>query len=366
VVLNHDRSGLAAFQLAAYPVAEKSFDESLSRIEAVFAANAEAEKARSLYYKENIKTFKGEPYERVMAYYYRGLLYLMDGDYENARASFRGGMIQDGLAEQEKYREDFALMAFLEGWSSQCLGQASLAKERFDEAVNVSSLGSIQVPDAAHNLLLIAEAGKGPRKLGTGEFKHVLQFERSPGNNVARVEFSVGSKVVTAFPAEDIYWQATTRGGRQIDALLDNKAVWKGDLDKVADVAMTVGGTAAMMGAMSGNNDAAIAGGIMMLMGAIAKANAAAMHPEADIRQWDNLPEIVHVATTMTGPPGTPVTVNFMDTGRQVVNSAPVSVAIKAAGACSIGWTRSESALDVADAAPGAIARPAANAFSFK
>ena len=48
-----------------------------------------------------------------MAYYYRGVLYLRDGDYENARASFKGGMLQDGFAEEEQNRSDFALLSFL-------------------------------------------------------------------------------------------------------------------------------------------------------------------------------------------------------------------------------------------------------------
>ena len=39
-----------------------------------------AKKARSYFSEESKKIFQGEPYERVMAYYYRGILYWMDGE----------------------------------------------------------------------------------------------------------------------------------------------------------------------------------------------------------------------------------------------------------------------------------------------
>ena len=106
----------------------------MDRIEAIYADNAKAEAARSKFTKENAKDFKGEPYERAMAYYYRGLAYLAEGDYENARASFKGGMLQDTLAANEKYNADFASLAFLEGWSSQCMGRKDAAASAFAEA----------------------------------------------------------------------------------------------------------------------------------------------------------------------------------------------------------------------------------------
>ena len=89
-VLNYTRIGVAAFETGEVEEAGKAFDEALNRIEAIYADNEKAEAARSKFVKENAKDFKGEPYERAMAYYYRGLAYLAEGDYENARASFKG------------------------------------------------------------------------------------------------------------------------------------------------------------------------------------------------------------------------------------------------------------------------------------
>ena len=106
-------------EVGEFDVAEKAFDQGITRIDAIYANNENAKKARSLWTKESAKDFKGEPYERAMVYY-RGLLYLRKGDYQNARASFLAAEYQDTVAEQDTYLGDFAVMNLLAGWSSHC------------------------------------------------------------------------------------------------------------------------------------------------------------------------------------------------------------------------------------------------------
>ena len=108
------RIGTSALQMGYYDLAKMCFDQCLNYIEAVYADNEKAKQARSLWYEEGMKDFKGEPYERVMAYYYRGLLYIQDSDFENARACFKAGVIQDAFAEERQHQCDFALLLFLE------------------------------------------------------------------------------------------------------------------------------------------------------------------------------------------------------------------------------------------------------------
>ena len=115
-VLNQTRAGLAAFEAAADDVAAASFDDALNRIEAIYADNPSAEKARSTFVPERSKDFKGEAYERAMAFYYRGLIFLAQGDYGNARAVFQGGQLQDAFAEDQRYQSDFAVLDVLSGW----------------------------------------------------------------------------------------------------------------------------------------------------------------------------------------------------------------------------------------------------------
>ena len=146
-VLNLMQSGLAAFDSGELDLAERSFDEVLNGIETVFADSRQAAKARSLWRAENSKVFKGEPYERAMAYYYRGLLYMHDGDYENARACFKGGVLQDAFAEEKQNRCDFALLIFLQGWASQCLGDTALAEAAASAAIPNRIVSRVSLPE---------------------------------------------------------------------------------------------------------------------------------------------------------------------------------------------------------------------------
>lgn len=178
-VLNLTRSGLAAMEVGADQVAATSFDQALERIEAVYADNETAQRARSNFVAEATKDFKGEPYERAMAYYYRGLLYLREGDYENARASFEGGQLQDTYAEDQVYQNDFALLSVLSGWASQCAGATSLAAESYEEArqaLATTSRPEFAMPTAEDHILLVADLGVGPTKFSDGQYQENLRF----------------------------------------------------------------------------------------------------------------------------------------------------------------------------------------------
>ena len=367
VTLNEMRSGLAALELDDPPVAAASFDDALSRIEAIYANNPKAEQARSIWVKENIKDFKGEPYERAMAYYYRGLLYFKEGDYENARASFKGAMLQDTLSATETFSKSFALMAFLEGWASKCAGDTGLAADSFNEAVGLNA--ALSAPQPEDNTLLIAELGGSPVKVATGEHKEKLQFQRGSGWPEKKATFLVprssggeapSYQLAEPIQATDLYVQASTRGGRPIDAILDNKAVYKDTTNTVGDVALATSGATLAAGLMSGNRDAMIAGAIIGLFGAAAKASSDAMRPEADIRYWDNLPDTIMLATLPAPGPLDEAAVEYKDEKDAPIQPDPVKFKVTKAGSCSIGWVRSRSALSVPDAAPGAVAPIAA------
>lgn len=358
-VLNHMRAGLAAMQIGAWDVAERSFDEALLGIETVYADSEQAEQARSTWVKENYKAFKGEPYERMMAYYYRGLLYLREGDYENARASFKGGLLQDTLAREETYSQDAALLAYLSGWASHCSDDHGLAFQAFEEAQEYNA--ALDPPGAEANLLLVGETGLAPRKVAVGAYGEALAFERANGfrdravvMRLATGEMGATGRSVALTEAEDVYFQASTRGGREIEQILEGQARFKGTSDAVGDAAIQGGAAAVTYGAAGRNDNAMAAGLAVMAVGLIAKGIAAATRPEADLRAWDNLPDRVHLATLAAEEMPGQVTARFAD--RAGGTMARRTVPVTRAGPCAIAWARAHSATEIADAAPGSTA----------
>jgi hypothetical protein len=214
-------------------LAGEAFDQALAGIEAVYADNPQAEKARSVWNRESVKDFKGEPHERAMAYYYRGLVHLMTGDLDNARASFKGAMLQDSFAESERHRADFAIAAFMEGWTNRCGGTAvqALAPENFQEAQ--TARGTLTPPDAADRVLVVMEAGAGPTKEGVGPYRERLAYREQRGPRQG-YRVRIGQQERPARLAEDLFFQAITRGGREMDKILAVKADTKQATEAVA------------------------------------------------------------------------------------------------------------------------------------
>lgn len=286
-VLNRVEIGTKAFYRGDLDIARENFDIALAQIETVYANNESAHKARSLWYEEGSKDFKGEPYERSMAYYYRGLIYLADGEFDNARASFLSALMQDAFAEEEQNSSDFATMLFLAGWSAQQMGNPELAQQAYDEYRLLRPESPL--PAADDNVLIIAETGKSPRKLADGMGHYELVFRR--GKNFDDVYADYNDERLT--PLSDIYWQASSRGGRPVDAIVEGKARFKRVNEKMGETLADLGvATRVFSPALGG--DAAQVSNILTLAGVAQMAIGANAKPRADTRYWSNLPDRVH------------------------------------------------------------------------
>lgn len=339
-VLNFQRLGLAAMEAGAYGDAEWAFDQSLERIEAFYGSSDTAKAARSKWTSEGIKDHKGEPYERVMAYYYRGLLYLREGDYQNARAAFVAGEFQDTLSEAEEFQGDFALMNYLAGWSSYCAGDAGLAEEAFALAERTNP--AIRRP-TKETTLLVADLGRGPVKFGRGMSGRLLTFVEAEGHGAtesASVSVGAGKSRQTLPLAEysNLAFQATTRGGRAFDAILDGKASLQSGMRNTAEVGYLMTQSGVLPLQVAGLLVTLVSGGV-----------GNQVKPDADVRVWDTLPH--HVAVGLgTQTTATPVAFKFE--GEQALpTGTPVMQA--RAGKCGIAWSRSRSALQAGPGAPG-------------
>ena len=288
------RTAATAMRRGSVAEAKQILDAVIPRIEGRFQGDRTARKARSYFGEESKKTFIGEPYERVMAYYYRGIIYWMDGEPDNARACFKSAMVQDSDAEKKEFAADYVLLDYLDGLATSKLsGDGS---DAFNRAQTAAKATSLQPLDPAANVLFFVEMGRGPTKYATGEYAEELRFRE--GRSESRMaQIVVGNQTVIAGALDDLSYQATTRGGRVMDHILANKAVFKGATDAVGNAALISGLI------LSQNNSTREAGIGVAAAGLLSKIISSATTPEADTRAWDNLPQYLGFASVKL-PPG--------------------------------------------------------------
>ncbi len=343
-VLNQMEIGARTFWAGDYDQATVALDDAIHNVEAVFAGDANSAKARSLWYEEGQKIFKGEPYERVMLYYYRGLLFLRAGDYENARAAFKAGQLQDAFAEEDQYRCDFAAMVFLEAWASHLNHDYDLR----DEAL--ARLKQLR-PDFAgigphDDTLVLAETGTAPRKLGDGLEHAFFVYRRGKGFTEARAAIVRDGASIQLFPMEDIYLQAVTRGGRQVDKILRGKAEFAETTSAIGstltDASSLLGQASALTRGSSASSSLGTAGAVVGGIGAVSVLISLNAKPEADTRTWSSLPDTVHVTTySSQDHPDKTITVRFLaQDGAPAEDDKSVALAKDTHGA-SYAWVRS-------------------------
>ncbi len=312
-VLWEYRLAAAAMRQGKFDVAKQNLDDALLTLGGIYGKDADAKKARSYFHEEAKKTFIGEPYERCMAYIYRGIIYWMDGEPDNARACFRSAEFEDSDAENRQYAGDWVLPDYLDGLITTKLGgDGSDAFKRAQADVK-----GVKLPpyNLKANAIFFIEFGPGPTKYATGRYKEELRF-RTPPSPVTAAELRVDSLQIPIAPTDDVAFQATTRGGRVMDHILGNKAVFKSTTDTVGNVAL-IGGLATA--AASDNRTAQQVGLGIALAGLVSKVVSAATVPTADTRSWDNLPRYLSFVNVPL-PAGQHVaTIQFLDASGRVV-----------------------------------------------
>lgn len=343
-VLDHMHGAMAAMTTGHLELAERSLDRALAGIETIYADSESAEKARSVWFAEAVKDFKGEPHERVMAYYYRGLLYLARGDWDNAQAAFQGGILQDTFAEQARYRADVASLVWLQGWANRCRGNQGRADELFREAKGINARLEAPAPD--QTLLVIAESGQGPVKFAGGRAGEKLGIREGFFGNHA-VSARLDGRTVPLIPAEDVFQQAITRGGRPADKIVAEKLATKDVTADLGRAAMIAGiGTMAYSQANHHNhqnNDAAAMGAAIALVGLLAYAASKGMDTQVDTRTWATLPHTVHLAASPPSKTGLPAGLDLVDpAGRSILVSRDAVLSANP-GACSLAWIGSHN-----------------------
>ena len=310
-VLWQYRTAVAAMRRGQFAEAKQLLDDALLTTGGI-STDKSARLARSYFHPESRKTFIGEPYERVMAYYYRGILYWMDGEPDNARACFRSAAIQDADAEHHEYSADYVLLDYLDGLATAKLaGDGSDAFKRADAEARLAKPPPL---DAQANILFFVESATGPYKYGTGEYGEELRFNIQP-SPVFAAEIAVDGQKIRVEPYDDLFFQAMTRGGRVMDHILGNKAAFKATTDALGTTAI-IGGVIA---ASQRDRTSQQVGLGLIAAGVISEFFSAATTPAADIRAWTNLPRYLSFASRSLLPGQHAATIEFLDDSGRVL-----------------------------------------------
>jgi tetratricopeptide (TPR) repeat protein len=302
------RNAALAMRAGRFDQAKAELEDALARLGGIYGPDKAAASARRLFNEESKKNFIGEPYERVMAYYYRGILYWMDGEPDNARACFRTGQLLDSDAENKTYAGDYALLDYLDG-----LASVKLAADGSDAFARAQShTCSTPLPPYAPraNVLFFVEFGNGPLKYAAGQFREQLRFRE--GYSAAKsAVVKVAGQALSAPAYDDLYFQATTRGGRVMDHILAGKAQFKAGTDSIGDAAIISGAVLASHQKRRSNADEIGAG--LLLFGLASKLISGATNPTADTRCWENLPGQLSFAAAELPPGQHTATIEFLN-----------------------------------------------------
>ncbi|MFH1262842.1 MAG: tetratricopeptide repeat protein [Pseudomonadota bacterium] len=270
--------------------------------------STEAGKGRgtaSLVSAESIKIFKGEPFEKSMAAIYGGILFFNEGDFDNARASF--GKATMAIQQKEEHPNDFAVAYFLQALSFLKNGDtdnAKIALERAKKAYPNNPYLDVRKLKSS-NAFFVIELGRGPERFRTGPGASLADWRRRSYPEQGAAVFVDDEEVGRAQEAGDLTYQATTKGWMKKDTVQVTKGVMRDASIVTAVVAADVAANA------KNKKDRETAAWVALGAGLFALANQS----QADIRQWEFLPDRLHVAAVRLSPGPHRLRVVFYGTG---------------------------------------------------
>ena len=268
-------------------------------LDLLFDEKSEKE-AISLWHGENKKVYKGDAHERSTLYAFLAMSFMERGDWDNAERCVKNGLLADSAnTKEERFNSDYALLQYL-GYVACARGGRAADADRYKEELNATLracspaaadvLGKSPLPNA----FVVVWAGTPPSYVRGGahkEIRHVI-----PGKKCAFDFLSAqpagGDELLMAGGLADLNFQATTRGGREMDTVLADKAAAKTGMEASKNILILAGyGCFAAMG-----NDSkadlvlGCVGGGCFLLGITFHIVGECINADADIRSWKNLP----------------------------------------------------------------------------
>ena len=264
-----------------------------------------------------------------MVDFYLGVLRFRERDYEGALAAFRSAMhkdrgtfllpVEEAEAKEDSpnvkryiYDDDYALFRFFAAKCHQLLGEPEEAARYIEGAKAIRpELGPLfdEGMKPEMNILVLVEGGRAPIKMKTGPQGAILGYARGHESKVDGVYIGdEGLEGLFFGLCEDLFYQATTLGGRQVDELNLVKAQRQETLHAAGYIASTAGYMLLLAGAATEDHklgrDLQAAGLIALGIGVATMIFAgAAIDPSADTREWSTLPGQLFLAVGRA-PPG--------------------------------------------------------------
>lgn len=91
---------------------------------------------QALLVREESKEWKGEPYEKLAAFFTLGVLLHAEGDRGNALAMYKSAIIADAGTTEERYRSDFVAAYVMQALAYQAEGEPGNAETAMTRAVD--------------------------------------------------------------------------------------------------------------------------------------------------------------------------------------------------------------------------------------
>jgi tetratricopeptide (TPR) repeat protein len=242
--------GTVELSMGDYQRAEKYFLAGVTNLSAELSG---AQTAMAVAWKsESSRPYRGYPHEKVLAHTYLSLCYLQQGKLDDARVEcakvreehrgekagqeddFLATHVLEGLTAMRAERYNDAQVSFRKvtelkpdfalGW--YCLARASqlnrsaeeaqTAGEKYDSLTDEQN--RLALDGSTPCALFLIDAGWGAYRkpdIAIGQFAQWVEF-KTPVAQVALA--SGGQGMTTAYPADDLFFQANTEGGLAGDA----------------------------------------------------------------------------------------------------------------------------------------------------
>lgn len=304
VVLNNLRLGMSAFAWGDLDEAERAM---LIAHEYLLSGqvNDPARRVAAEWVDEGKLVWKGEPYEQAMSYYYLASLYMVRGDFENARAAIRNALFKlrdiKDAGDKKKFdliESEFVLGYVVLGMTQTLTGNPADAERPFARAVELAPdlQPLIQtLRENRYNTLLLVDYGRGPKKLATGaDAQRVVFWPDGRDRPTPLVRFEVDGQTVTIptdRPVVDLWRLSQFPKWWSL-------ASWRQAKSDIGNFLLVAGAGAALGGAAADSNEAVYAGLGAAALGLLLKGTS-----KADTRHLGELPRVVFIVPIHL-PPG--------------------------------------------------------------